>query len=174
LIGLVALLALALLATAIAAMAGGPSTEASPPAPATGPPAPEEPTGPPTLYGNVVGVPSPATVVVDLRGTQVTVDVIGLDDAAIPACARPASQAFARNTLSGRTVTLVPDPTLPPVAPGTRAYVVLDTQLSYTDAMIRAGAAPAAGPAQYRAFFDTEQRDAQDAGVGMWGPPCRR
>jgi endonuclease YncB( thermonuclease family) len=171
LIGLVALLALALLAIGIAAVTTGPASEASPPAPAAGPPAPADPTGPPTLYGNVVGVPSPGTVVVDVRGTQVTVDVVGIDDAAIPACARPASQAFARTTLSGRTVTLVPDPTLPP-AQGTRAYVVLDTQLSYTDAAIGAGAAPAAGPSQYRAVFDTEQRKAQTDGVGMWGPPC--
>ena len=70
-------------------------------------------------------------------------------------------------------MTLVPDPTLP-AAPRPRAYVVLGTQLSYTDAAIRAGWAPAAGAAQYQAVFDGEQRAAQSGGVGMWGPPCRR
>jgi endonuclease YncB( thermonuclease family) len=51
---------------------------------------------------------------------------------------------------------------------------VLGTQLSYTDAAIRQGQAPAAGPSQYRAVFDGEQRDARNDGVGMWGPPCVR
>lgn len=120
----------------------------------------------------MLDVPTPATVVVDVGGTPVTVDVIGIDDATIPSCAQPTSLSFARTTLSGQTVTLVPDPTLPP-GPATQAYVVLDTQLSYTDAAIQAGAAPASGRSQYRAVFDREQTAAADDGVGMWGPPCR-
>ena len=148
---------------------GGPAATAPPPA---APPVVDPgPSGPATLYGRVLDVTDPGTVVVDVAGRPVTVGVVGLDAATVPPCAMTDSLSFARRTLRGQTVTLVPDPTLP-AAP--RAYVVLGTQLSYTDAAIRAGWAPAAGAAQYQAVFDGEQRAAQSAGVGMWGPPCRR
>ena len=100
-----------------------------------------------------------------MAGRPVTVAIVGLDAATVPPCARTASVDFARRTLDGQTVTLVPDPTLPPQQGVTRAYAVLGTQLSYTDAAIRQGQAPSAG---------REQRDARDDGVGMWGPPCVR
>lgn len=146
---------------------GGPAVTAAPPVVDGGP------SGPATLYGRVLDVTDPATVVVDVAGRPVTVGVVGLDAATVPPCAMSDSLSFARRTLRDQTVTLVPDPTLP-AASRPRAYVVLGTQLSYTDAAIRAGWAPAAGAAQYQAVFDGEQRAAQSAGIGMWGPPCRR
>jgi hypothetical protein len=174
---LIALVAVRALVTALAAVTlAGSGTEESAAAPPPAPVADPGPTGPPTLYGQVREVRDPATVVVDVAGRPVTVGVVGLDAAAVPACAAARALDFARTTLQGRTVTLVPDPTLPAPPPGapSRAYVVLDTQLSYTDAAILAGWSPAAGPAQYRAVFDREQADAQADRVGMWGPPCTR
>ena len=153
------------------AMSGG-RQEASAPSPAPGPAAAAAPAGQPVLRGQVRQVLDPASVVVDVDGRPVTVAVVGLDAGTVPACAAPAALAFARETLDGQTVTLVPDPTLP-VQPGpTRAYAVLGSQLSYTDAAILGGHAKASGASQYRAVFDREQGVAQDDGVGMWGPPC--
>lgn len=88
--------------------------------------------------------------------------------------ARRVSPVF-RPTPNNQHVTLVPDPTLPAAPPGAtrRAYVVLASQLSYTDAVIRAGwAAP--GDGLYRPVLDTETKAAQKAHVGMWGPPCNQ
>ncbi|GAA4988971.1 class F sortase [Pseudonocardia tropica] len=152
-----------------------------PPAPAVAPPdaraagesaGPAGTTGPPTLYGRVVEVDGPATAVVEVQRRRLAVRVIGLG--ATPACARDAGTAFARLTLTDRTVTLVPDPTLPvsPDAPEWAPYLVLDTQQSYTDAAILAGWAPA-GEGRYRSGFLERERTARDAGVGMWGPGCR-
>ncbi|MDL5157820.1 pyridoxamine 5'-phosphate oxidase family protein [Actinomycetospora termitidis] len=169
-LGLVA----ALLAVAVVALvATRPDASAAAPPPAA--PAPDPgPTGPPTLRGVVDRVVDPATLVVTVAGRPVTVAVVGLDAATVPPCALPESLDFARRTLGGQTVTLVPDPTLPTRPGVTRAYAVLGSQLSYTDAAISGGHAPAAGDAQYRAVFDREQRDARADGVGMWGPPCVR
>ena len=175
--GLVAVLAaavvvllLALLGTLATFLGSGAGATASPPPP---PPADPGPTGPPTLFGRVVDVRDPGTVVTDVGGRPVQVAVIGVDAATIPPCAAADATAFARRTLQGQTVTLVPDPTLPPVPGVTRAYPVLESQLSYSDAVISAGWATPAGPSRYRAVFDRERREAQDAGRGMYGPPCR-
>lgn len=153
------------------AMSGG-RQEASAPPPPAALVADPAPAGPPVLRGQVRQVVDPATVVVDVDGRPVTVAIVGLDAATVPACAEPAALAFARRTLDGQTVTLVPDPTLPPQPGPTRAYAVLGSQLSYTDAAILGGHAKASGASQYRAVFDREQGVAQDDGVGMWGPPC--
>lgn len=166
LIVVVAVITVGAAVTAIARNAT--SSEQGPGAPAAAP----ELTGPPTLYGRVVDVPDPATVVVEVQGQRVTVQVIGLDTSATPACADADALTFARSTLLGQPVTLVPDPTLPP-SPVRRAYVVLASQLSYTDAAIRAGWA-SAGDGLYRPVFVDEERVAQEARVGMWGPPCNR
>ncbi|HEY2222135.1 pyridoxamine 5'-phosphate oxidase family protein [Actinomycetospora sp.] len=171
--------ALVALAVVCLAVVGVASVVSQPPVPAAAPPPPAPvvdpgPTGPATLRGQVTEIRDPATVVVDVAGRPVTVGIVGLDAATVPDCARAESTDFARRTLDGQTVTLVPDPTLP-VQPGvTRAYAVLGSQLSYTDAAIRGGHAPAAGPSQYGGVFDGEQTEARDAGVGMWGPPCVR
>ncbi len=167
---LVAVALIAMVGIAAVVVAQRPSAPAAAPAPA--PVVDPGPTGPPTLRGQVTEVRDPSTVVVDVAGRPVSVAIVGIDAATVPACARTESLDFARRTLQGQTVTLVPDPTLP-VQPGvTRAYAVLGSQLSYTDAAIRGGHAPAAGLSQYGSVYDDEQRDAKDAGVGMWGPPC--
>lgn len=129
--------------------------------------------GPPTLFGRVSAVLDPATAVVEVDQRMITVSVIGLD--ATPACAVDQATAFARGMLADQAVTLVPDPTLPadPAAPTWPAYLVLDTQQSYTDAAIAAGWAEA-GQGRYRSGFLDRQQEAQDAGAGMWGPPCNR
>jgi len=136
--------------------------------------------GPPTLFGRVTEVPDPATVVVDVAGRPIPVQVLGIDPSATPACAAGDAVAFARRTLLGQSVTLVPDPTLAPPAdapgplPPYRAYVVLISQQSYTDAATAAGwTAPGNSAGLYRPVFDREQRDAQTAAAGMWGPPCQ-
>lgn len=150
-----------------------PGTPTAPPA-VTAPPTstvPAEPTGPPTLFGRVVEVPDPVTVVVEVQGTRLPVGVLGVDQTSVPECARADALAFARETLDGEDVTLVPDATLPATQPR-RAYVVLTTQESYTDALISAGWAAPAGDALYRPVYDAERREAEAAGDGRWGPPC--
>lgn len=140
--------------------------------PTAAPTAVAGPVGPPTLYGRVVDVPAPGSVVVDVAGQRIPVEVLGIDTSTIPACAAPGALAFARDTLSGQTVTLVPDPTMSPT-PVRRAYVVLSSQLSYTDAALQAGwATPGRSTTQYRSIFDAETRQARNAGLGMWGPAC--
>lgn len=137
--------------------------------------APGIPAGPPTLFGRVSQIVNPGRIVADVGGTPVTVDILGVNPR-IPACATADATAFARTTLQGQEVTLVPDPTLPPsaTAPGvTRAYAVLGSQLSYTDAAINAGWASAAGPSRYLPVYQREQGAAESKGVGMFGPPCR-
>lgn len=129
--------------------------------------------GPPTLVGRVVEVPDVTTAVVDVRGRGLRVDVAGLAPGATPPCAAGDAVAFARRTLQGEQVTLVPDPTLPPSPPGRwRAYLVLGSQLSFTDAALRAGWARA-GEGRYREGFVGGEADAREAGRGQWGPPCR-
>ena len=116
-------------------------------------------------------MPDAGTVVVDVDGQRVVVGVLGVDPATIPACAAPGALAFAHRTLDRQQVTLVPDPTVAPT-PKRQAYVVLTTQLSYTDALIGAGWAVPAGTALYRPGFDQARLAAQDAEVGMYGSAC--
>ena len=150
--------------------AAGPSPAV--PGPSPNPTAASDPTGPPTLYGVVVEVLDPGLVVVEVQAQQLPIRVLGVDTSQTPGCAADDSLDFARETLLDQRVTLVPDPTLPPSA-DRAAYVVLASQLSYTDAAIQAGWA-SAGVGLYRPVFLDEQRAAQDAERGMWGPPCNR
>ena len=117
-------------------------------------------------------MPDPATAVVEVEGRPITVSVIGVNGD-VPSCAMDDATAFARDMLDGQTVTLVPDPTLPtdPAAATWPAYLVLPSQQSYTDAAIRAGWVEP-GQGRYRPGFLIQQEQAQDEGVGMWGPPC--
>ncbi len=116
-------------------------------------------------------MPDPGTVVVDVSGQRVVVGVLGVDPATIPPCAAPGALAFAHRTLDRQQVTLVPDPTVAPML-NRQAYVVLASQLSYTDALIGAGWAVPAGTALYRPGFDEARVAAQDAKVGMFGSAC--
>lgn len=129
------------------------------------------PAGPTVLYGRVLEVPDPATVVIDHDGHPTPVAVLGLDTSTTPPCARAQAEDFARRTLLGHTVTTVPDPTLTPDPGSYRAYVVLPDQLSYTDAALRAGWATA-GAGLYRPGFLTEQHTATNQHRGMWNPTC--
>ena len=131
--------------------------------------------GPALLMGRVTDVPDPGTVVVAVQNRSVPVSVVGVDFSTTPSCAAASALGFARQTLVGQTVTLVPDATQPATTPtgARRAYVVLPSQFSYTDAALTAGWAVAAD-GQYRAVFEREVGQAQDDRAGMWGPPCRR
>jgi endonuclease YncB( thermonuclease family) len=138
----------------------------------------------PTLLGQVVRVDSGDEVVVKVNGTDVVVSVLGI---AAPRSAGPrratgecgAAEAlrFADRTLSGQTVTLVPDPTIPEVDDTGRrlAYVVLPSQLSYTDAALIAGvvAADTSRKLWYAPVFAREQSEAAADDRGLWGAPCR-
>ena len=153
---------------------GGPTPAAAEPGPGVAALGPLS--GPPTLFGRVQEVLDPATAVVDVQGRPVTVSIIGVDITQTPECAQADALGFARDTLAGEEVTLVPDPTLPAPAPDSStwpAYMVLPSQQSYTDAALTAGwVSP--GEGRYRAGFETGERIAQDARAGMWGAPCNR
>lgn len=180
---MLALLTLAAAGTQIALYDGrapagpGPSPAAADPAVASGGEiaALEGLSGPPTLFGRVLSVPDAATAVVEVERQPITVSVVGVDITETPACARDDATAFARRTLVGEMVTLVPDPTLPTTGEaGTwRAYLVLGSQQSYTDLALRAGWV-SAGQGRYRPGFLVGEQLARDADAGMWGPPCNR
>lgn len=73
--------------------------------------------GPPSVTGRrverpahalrrVVDIPDPDTVVVDVAGQRVPVEVLGIDPSATPTCAAAGALGFARRTLTGQPVTL--------------------------------------------------------------------
>ncbi|WP_018331392.1 thermonuclease family protein [Actinomycetospora chiangmaiensis] len=138
----------------------------------------------PTLLGQVVRVDSGDEVVVRVDGTEMVVAVLGIDaprsagpQRATGECGADDALRFADRTLSGQTVTLVPDPTIPEVDDAGRrlAYVVLPSQLSYTDAALLAGvvAADTSRKLWYAPVFAREQGEAVDGDRGLWGAPCR-
>ena len=139
--------------------------------------------GSPTLMGEVVRVDTGDEVVVRVGTEEVVVAILGIDapEMAGPAratgeCGAAQALRFADRTLSGQTVTLVPDPTIPAVDEQGRrlAYVVLASQLSYTDAAISAGVVTADTSRRlwYAPVFAREQTEAVEADRGMWGDPC--
>ena len=139
--------------------------------------------GSPTLMGEVVRVDNGDEVVVRVGGEEVVVAILGIraPEMAGPnrttgECGAAEALRFADRTLSGQTVTLVPDPTIPAVDEQGRrlAYVVLPTQLSYTDAAISAGVVTADTSRKlwYAPVFAREQAEAVKADRGMWGDPC--
>ena len=135
-----------------------------------------------TMLSRVVGVESGDVVSVEVAYQVLSVRVLGLDapDAATagrPAeCGSDAAIAFATETLRGQTVTLVPDPSLPETDEQGRrlSYVVMRSQLSYTDAALMAGVGrmDTSRPAMYSEVFAQEQQKAAAARKGIWGPPC--
>ena len=137
----------------------------------------------PTMLGQVKSVDSADTVSVDVSGHLARVRILGVDAPAAATaggaaeCGSAEALAFANQQLSGQMVTLVPDPTLPEFdQQGLRlSYVVLRTQLSYTDAALMAGVvrADTSRPLWYADVYAKEQREAAAAGLGLFGAPCR-
>ena len=139
--------------------------------------------GSPTMVARVVGVESGDVVSVEAAYQVFSVRVLGIDapdpaSAAGPAqCGSDAAIAYATDTLRGQTVTLVPDPSLPETDDQGRRlfYVVMRSQLSYTDAALMAGVArvDTSRPAMYSDVFMQEQTKAAEEAKGIWGLPCR-
>lgn len=138
----------------------------------------------PTVLADVVRVDSGDEVMVRVDGAEQTVSILGITaphsagpQRTTAQCGANAAMRFADQTLSGRTVTLVPDPTVPEVDDQGRrlAYVVLPSQLSFTDAALLAGVVTADTDRKlwYAPVFAREQSEAADAERGLWGPPCR-
>lgn len=131
----------------------------------------------PTMLASVARVDSGDEVLVNVGGRAVPVRILGIVAPSAPECGAEAAVAFANQQLAGQMVTLVPDPTMPEMdAQGRRlAYVVLRSQLSYTDAALMAGMARAdtARPLWYSEVFAREQSRAVDDEAGIWGAPCR-
>lgn len=161
---------------ATAARAAPPSAASTSP---TSPPASH-----PTLLGQVVRVDSGDEVVVRVDGGEQTVSILGITaprpvgpERATAECGASAALRFADQRLSGQTVTLVPDPTVPELDDQGRrlAYVVLSSQLNFTDAALRAGVVTVdtSRDLWYAPVFAREQSQAVDDGVGIWGGPCR-
>ena len=138
----------------------------------------------PTMFGEVVRVDSGDEIMVRVGGTDRTVAILGITaprsaapERTTAECGAAAALTFADQRLSGQTVTLVPDPTVPEVDDQGRrlAYVVLPSQLNYTDAALQAGvvAADTSRTLWYAPVFAREQTEAVDDGRGLWGAPCR-
>jgi micrococcal nuclease len=165
--------------TAAGSGAGGPATPAASASPVSANPAASHP----TMLGEVVRVDSGDEVVVRVDGTEQTVAVLGITaprlagpERTTAECGAKEALTFADDRLSGQTVTLVPDPTVPETDDRGRrlAYVVLPSQLNYTDAALQAGVvvADTSRPLWYAPVFAREQSDAVAANRGLWGPPC--
>lgn len=144
------------------------------------------PPGRPTLIAQVIRVAAGDEVMVSAGGVEEPVRVLGLDapdlasgpGAAAPQCGSSEALAFADARLNGQTVTLVPDPTLPERDErGARlAYIVLRSQLNYTDAALieGIGRADVSRPLWYAEVFAREQGTAVDERRGIWGAPCNQ
>lgn len=140
--------------------------------------------GRPTLLGQVTRVASGDEIMVRIGEAEEAVRVLGLDTpslgtdpgSATAQCGSREALAYADRRLTDQMVTLVPDPTIPERDErGARlAYVVLRSQLNYTDAALRDGIGRADGsrPLWYADVFAREQTEAVDADRGMWGAPC--
>jgi endonuclease YncB( thermonuclease family) len=137
----------------------------------------------PTMLADVTRVVTGDQIVVRVGATEIPVRVLGIDTPDPAATAGGAGQCgsrealeYAGRRLSGQTVTLVPDPTQPEFDDqGHRlSYVVLHSQLSYTDAVLMdgIGRADTSRPLWYAPVFAQEQGRAAAARVGIWGAPC--
>lgn len=137
----------------------------------------------PTMLAQVERIVTGDEILVRVGSTDIPVRVLGVDTPDPESTAGTATECgsrealqYADQRLSGQTVTLVPDPTLPEFDDQGRrlSYVVLRSQLSYTDAAIMdgIGRADTSRPLWYSDVFAQEQRQAADRGVGIWGAPC--
>ncbi|MEJ2871389.1 thermonuclease family protein [Actinomycetospora sp. OC33-EN08] len=138
----------------------------------------------PTLLGEVVRVDTGDEVVVRVDGTEHAVAILGITAPrsagprrATGECGAAEALRFADRTLSGQTVTLVPDPSVPETDDAGRrlAYVVLASQLNFTDAALLAGVVTVdtTQALHYAPVFAREQQEAVTADRGLWGAPCR-
>lgn len=159
-------------------LAAGESVPAATSSPAAAP-------GRPTLLGKVTRVVAGDEVMASVGGAEEPVRVLGLDTpdlgtsagSAPAACGSREALAYADSRLNGQMVTLVPDPTLPErdVRGARMAYIVLRSQLNFTDAALLdgVGRADVSRPLWYADVFGREQGTAVDAGRGIWGDPCK-
>jgi endonuclease YncB( thermonuclease family) len=168
--------------TAAPAPVAAPAARAAPASAASASPT-SPPASHPTLLGQVVRVDSGDEVVVRVDGGEQTVSILGITaprpvgpERATAECGASAALRFADQRLSGQMVTLVPDPTVPELDDQGRrlAYVVLSSQLNFTDAALRAGVVTVdtSRALWYAPVFAREQSQAVDDGVGIWGAPC--
>jgi micrococcal nuclease len=113
-------------------------------------------------------------------GQQLTVRVLGIDTPEVHAgqeCWGPEASQFARDTLAGKTVGLVADPTQDNTDRYGRAlrYLSLPDGDNYSVLAAAAGAARSyvydTPVSEHEAIVAAEER-AKDANRGLWGPPC--
>ena len=180
----VALLAGGLLIGRLTAPGSPESPLAAAPAASTSPASATPSASHPTLLADVVRVDSGDEVMVRVDGVEQTVSILGItapqsagEQRTTSQCGANAALRFADEKLSGQTVTLVPDPTVPETDDQGRrlAYVVLSSQLSYTDAALLEGmvSTDTSRKLWYAPVFAREQAEAAAAKRGMWGAPCR-
>jgi endonuclease YncB( thermonuclease family) len=180
----VALLVAGLVVGRLTAPGPGVVPVAATPAASTSPASATPTASHPTVLADVVRVDSGDEVMVRIDGAEQTVSILGITapqsagpERTTAQCGANDALRFADERLSGQTVTLVPDPTVPEVDDQGRrlAYVVLPSQLSFTDAALLAGVVTADTDPKlwYAPVFAREQSEAADAKRGLWGPPCR-
>jgi endonuclease YncB( thermonuclease family) len=136
------------------------------------------------VLGQVTRVASGDEIMVRVGTGEDAVRVLGLDTPSLGTepgaptaeCGGREALAFADSRLTGQAVTLVPDPAVPDRDErGARlAYVVLRSQLNYTDAALLdgIGRADRSRPLTYAEVFAREQGTAVTAERGIWGEPC--
>lgn len=167
---------------------------------ATGPevePQPAATTGGQTTTSAAPTTTSPPTPPSDQEGEQVTISsvvdgdtvelgdgrivrVLGIDSPELSNgadCYGIESARFAHETLNGRTVRLVSDPTQDRVDryERTLAYLVLPGDRNYSVLAASAGAAfsyTAERPVRLSRQIERAESDARTTGQGIWGPPC--
>lgn len=93
-------------------------------------------------------------------------------------CFGPEASEFARNTLQGKRVALVTDPSqdVHDRYGRTLAFVILPDGTNYSVAAVKAGYAHAYvfghKPSMYAQEIAAAEQEARDARRGLWGPPC--
>jgi micrococcal nuclease len=93
-------------------------------------------------------------------------------------CWGPEATEFAQSTMVGQRVVLVPDPTQDRTDRHGRtlAYLVRADGWDYSVEAARGGAAKSyvygGRPVSRYDAIEAAQREASDAGRGLWGPPC--
>jgi micrococcal nuclease len=122
-------------------------------------------------------------IVDDVRG-RLRIRLLGIDTPETKkpgytvGCWGPQATQFAKDTLIGQRVALIPDPTQDRTDRYGRTLAYLDRAdgWDYSVEAARAGAAHSyvyhGHPAARADQIDAAEQDAQAAGRGLWGPPC--